>query len=170
MKWNVYYYNHSLKKIKTYNIFDHGRFKEDVIKSLRRSLSKEEFAKRLKQDLTYYFWSKSEWELLFYPWIGDDAAAVKIDVFDQVMKNFNILVDYIWEFRKTFEEYTEEVQTYVDYLTSDKDCYVNLTELVERFVEIDEEYNHENWNLMQILANFNLMDVVKIKEIDEGDK
>lgn len=61
--------------------------------------------------------------------------------------------------------YTEQTEEYIRELTRDTDLYVNLSELVERFVEIDEEYNHEDWNLMQILANINMVDHVKIGEL-----
>lgn len=60
--------------------------------------------------------------------------------------------------------YTEQTEEYIRELTRDADLYVNLTELVERFVEIDEYYNHEDWNLMQILANINMVDHVKMEE------
>lgn len=63
------------------------------------------------------------------------------------------------------EYYKEQTEEYIRELTRDTDLYVNLSELVERFVEIDEEYNHEDWNLMQILANINMVDHVKIGEL-----
>lgn len=62
------------------------------------------------------------------------------------------------------EEYNKEVQEYVKEMTENPDAYINLKELVERLVEIDEYYNHEPWNLMQILANINLFIPVEIKK------
>ena len=40
--------------------------------------------------------------------------------------------------------------------------YVNLKELVERFVEINKEYNNEPWNLEQILTNIGMVDSIEI--------
>ena len=60
--------------------------------------------------------------------------------------------------------YTEQTEEYIRELTRDTDLYVNLSELVERFVEIDEYYNHEDWNLLQILANINMVDHVIFNE------
>ena len=34
---------------------------------------------------------------------------------------------------------------------------VPIKELVERFIEIDKEYNGEPWNIKQILANINII-------------
>lgn len=47
--------------------------------------------------------------------------------------------------------------------------YISISELAKRFEEIDELYNHELWNLQQILSNINLhvpveLDVVRCKE------
>ena len=63
--------------------------------------------------------------------------------------------------------YTEQEEEYIKELrdlTKNTELYVNLSELVERFVEIDEYYNHEDWNLMQILANIKMLDFVELEE------
>lgn len=60
--------------------------------------------------------------------------------------------------------YKEQTEEYIKELTRDTDLYINVSELVERFVEVDEEYNHEDWNLMQILANINMLVPVKMEE------
>ena len=45
----------------------------------------------------------------------------------------------------------------------ERNKYVNLKELILRFTEIDEYYNHEPWSLNQILANINLLVPVEIE-------
>lgn len=55
------------------------------------------------------------------------------------------------------EEYEKELKDMISEFTEDKSLYINKADLVNRFVEVDEEYNHEPWNLMQILANINLI-------------
>ena len=62
------------------------------------------------------------------------------------------------------EYYREQTEEYIRELTRDTELYVNLSELVERFVEIDEYYNHEDWNLMQILANIKMLDFVELEK------
>ena len=95
MKWNAYYHDFNAKEIKTFNIFDHYDFRKDVVRDLNRFKSREEFAKALKRHLFYYFAVKCEWEVLIAPWVGT-ADTIKIDVYDQVMLNWDVFVDYVW--------------------------------------------------------------------------
>lgn len=46
----------------------------------------------------YYFWSKCEYEIILSPWTGR-ADDIKIDVYDQIMMNFDSFVDYCWSFK-----------------------------------------------------------------------
>ena len=49
----------------------------------------------------YYFWSKAEWEIILSPWCGGrDTKDIKIDVYDQVMNNWDIFVDYVFNSKK----------------------------------------------------------------------
>lgn len=50
----------------------------------------------------YWFWSKCEYEIVISPWVGrnKEEAEVKIDIYDQVMLNFNRFVDYCWSFKE----------------------------------------------------------------------
>ena len=68
--------------------------------------------------------------------------------------------------------YTEQTEEYIRELrdlTKDTELYVSLSELVERFVDIDEYYNHEDWNLMQILANIKMLDFVELEKKEENN-
>ena len=68
--------------------------------------------------------------------------------------------------------YTEQEEEYIKELrdlTKNTELYVNLSELVERFVDIDEYYNHEDWNLMQILANIKMLDFVELEKKEENN-
>lgn len=96
LEWNVIYYDFNAKKITTFNIFDHGRFREEIYDNRKKSKTKEEFEKSTRMSLMYYFWSKSEYEVIVSPWIGDDKAAVKIDIYTQVINNWDIFIDYVW--------------------------------------------------------------------------
>lgn len=97
LKWYAYYHDWNSDKIRPYNIFNHGSFREDVEKYLKKYKNKEEFAERLKSSLMYYFWSKCEWEVVITPWISrKDTKDIKIDVYDQVMNNWDVFLDYVW--------------------------------------------------------------------------
>ena len=45
----------------------------------------------------YYFWCKSEYEVVIAPWGGSIGAnEVKIDIYTQVMNNWDVFLDYVW--------------------------------------------------------------------------
>lgn len=126
LEWNVFHHDVNKNKIATFNIFDHYRFNEDVQKSLKKFKDKDEFAKQLRRDLMYYFWSKYEHEVVittFPPYITIDEldslnkeraahkekygrdyvridvnpdVGIKIDIYTQVMNNWDIFLDYVW--------------------------------------------------------------------------
>ena len=58
----------------------------------------------------------------------------------------------------------------IEIMTSNSNRYVNLKELTERFVEIDEYYNHEPWNLTQILANIRIMGSIEVGDNNVEEK
>ena len=45
----------------------------------------------------YCFWSKCEWEVQISPWISSrENEETKIDVCWQVMNNWDVFLDYVW--------------------------------------------------------------------------
>lgn len=100
VNWYVYRHYFNENKIKPFNIFDHWKFNEDVHKELLICNNKAEFATKVRSHLFYYFCSKCEYEVLVSPWIGNrEKGIIKIDIYDQVMMNFNGFVDHIWSSR-----------------------------------------------------------------------
>lgn len=96
MVWNVFYYNINHKQIETYNVFQHGGFRADVQKYKQQCAAIEEFAEELRSSLLYYFWSKCEWEILISPWPSEPEHTIKVDVYTQVMQNWQVFLDYVW--------------------------------------------------------------------------
>ena len=68
LEWNVFREDINKGKIIIYNIFQHGRFSEEVNKLLKTKLTKEEFTKQLRRELQYYFWGKAEHEVVITSW------------------------------------------------------------------------------------------------------
>lgn len=99
IEWYAFYHDINRRKIIKWNIFEHSTFRNKVEDMLKENLTKEEFSAQLKKELMYYMWSKSEYELILHPWIGE-ANDVKIDIYDQVTMNWGSFVDYVWKFRK----------------------------------------------------------------------
>ena len=95
--WNVVYHDINADRIKVYNIFKHGGFMENLQKHYKKHKTKDAFAEALRRSLMYYFWSKCEWEVLISPWCGSKKdKAIKVDVYWQVMNNWEIFLDYVW--------------------------------------------------------------------------
>lgn len=93
--WKAYYHSMSGHEIRPFNIFEHGRFREEVRKLLLKCTEKEAFAEELRRSLFYYYCSKCEWEVVIGPWFGDRGTKeIKVDVYMQVMNNWDIFVDY----------------------------------------------------------------------------
>ena len=122
LTWNVYYLNFNERKIELFNIFRHYSFCECVdkaVKKYKKEIKKEgltkkqleellkDFKEHIRREMQYYFWSKYEWEIGItepfsnslvddytkgrkYPW-------EKIDVYDQVMMNWDVFFDYLYK-------------------------------------------------------------------------
>lgn len=100
MEWNVYVYNVNKQKMEKFNIFNHHTFVAYIVEAIKEGLNKELFEKRLQSELRYYFWSKAEWEIIVAPWVGNkNPDEVKVDVCHQVMMNWPIFLDYVWNHR-----------------------------------------------------------------------
>lgn len=137
MTWNVYNYNFNTHKIEIFNIFRHGSFTQYVYKAARNCKDKTDFTKAIRGELLYYFWSKSEYELIIkltddnrvflYPWCGNSnpdnekievtsdywlnfakshinrqiyTNEAKIDIYDQVVFQFDEFIEYVWNFKE----------------------------------------------------------------------
>ena len=126
MVWNVYREDFNHRAIVEYNIFDHSGFAQDANKLLKADIPKDEFAEQLKRSLMYWFWCKSEHEVVISSWpVYIDKAELdrinteyeeynnkwnhypykinvspdvgkKIDIYSQVMMNWEQFVEYVW--------------------------------------------------------------------------
>jgi hypothetical protein len=97
-----------------------GHIAKDQFKTV--SASHKKFVNSLKQlDINprdYLFekvfeiyWSKCEWEIIVGPWCGGrDTKEIKIDVFDQVMYNWEHFLEYVWNERKRICLWDKEIK------------------------------------------------------------
>ena len=99
MEWFVYNYNINKHEIEAFNIFQHGSFAKYCNIHLNTMSDKEQFANAIKNELRYYFWSKSEYELIvrltdddrvfLLPWCGSsDPENEKVEVTDDNWRDF----------------------------------------------------------------------------------
>lgn len=102
LTWNVYIFDMNTNELKEYNIFKHGNFLKSVLKDAEEEYGEdlpdyEKFKERVRKELRYYFWSKCEWELIMSPWPPhEDDKDKKIDVYEQIMLNFDQFYRYLY--------------------------------------------------------------------------
>ena len=129
MVWNVFREDFNRRAIVKYNIFDHGGFAQDVKKLLTEDISKDEFTEQLNRSLRYWFWCKSEHEVVLCSWpVYINKAELdrlnteceecnnkwghypykinitpdvgeKVSIYDQVMMNWGQFIDYVYRYK-----------------------------------------------------------------------
>ena len=126
LAYYVYIENFNKKCIEKYNVLsDH--FVKLLKAKTHSIEDKATFAEKVKSVLMYHFWSKCEWEVVITDWpthietkevirlqaelqdyitsYGHEPyslsinlkVADKIDVYDQIMLNWDIFIDYLWK-------------------------------------------------------------------------
>ena len=97
LSWTVWWYDFNGRCIKTMNIFSHFSFNEDVKKLLKKEKDESKFKEELQNKLKYYFWGRCEWEVTISAWPPNEQVEdKKVDVYEQIMLNYDIFADYIW--------------------------------------------------------------------------
>lgn len=103
MHWNVIFEDFNGRRIDTFDIFKHGRFADDVRKAYRRHRDDfGAFGEDVRRSLMYYFWSKCEYEVIVSAWPPSDRVRErKVDVYEQVMLNWDVFIEYVWRMCRT---------------------------------------------------------------------
>ena len=112
------YYDINSRKIKIHNVFNHWRFIEYSAKYIKKYKDdKEGLKEQIRKELMYYYWSKYEWEVIVAPFTSNpkEEEEKKLDVYEQVMLNWDIFFEYFWEHRKEILKYDREMRKSCDY-------------------------------------------------------
>lgn len=98
--WNAVAWGCNSKRFRKLNIFEHRSFRKEFDKEIKKIYTREQLEDMLKSLLMYYFWSKCEWEIILKSWppMKDDTDEIKVDIYEQVMLNWDRFVDYVWQF------------------------------------------------------------------------
>ena len=118
--WNVYYYNSNSRKIEIHNVFNHWKFIEYSAKHIKKYKDNPKaLEEQIRRELMYYYWywSKYEWKVIVAPFTANpkDDECVKVDVYSQVMLNWDRFFEYFWEHRKEILKYDKEMRKSCDY-------------------------------------------------------
>ena len=101
LEWNVYWEDSNSKKIIVQNVFNLSwKFNEYLKENFKKNKIKEEFCEQLKRDLQYCYWGKCEHEVVITGWPSREDVEKKVDVYSQVMLNWEQFADYTWENKK----------------------------------------------------------------------
>lgn len=122
----VYVENINKRKIEKYNVLNDSII-DEIKDRTKDCTDKKQFAEAVEHIIMYNYWSRSECEIILTDWpphISPDELVrlnnevdkyekeygrepysmcvnlkneEKIDVYDQVMMNWNIFIDYVWE-------------------------------------------------------------------------
>lgn len=108
LEWFVYYHDFNADKITHYNVLKNGALIEYIKKHKKKCQTREEFAEAIRRELSYYFWHKSEYELIIVhrdnriilkPFISRNKE-VQLDVTDD--KNFDWVCFFNWVAKKRY--------------------------------------------------------------------
>ena len=97
--YNVYQEDINNRSIVVRNIFDNSSFL-NMIWEAKKAFGEDfsAFSEKVKNALMYFYWSKCEYEIILSGWPPkDDFKKKKIDVYEQVMLNWDLFIKYLWE-------------------------------------------------------------------------
>jgi hypothetical protein len=102
LSWLVTYFDCNAQVIKSYNVL---KYREDFIKKLKKKCAtKEDFADKMRREMMWMFWSRSEWEMIIEiddnghvwlkPWVGcREPENARIDVTDRTDFDWRIFAE-----------------------------------------------------------------------------
>ena len=132
--YNVYMEDCNERKIVPFNIFNSYCFYDGLLRIKKEKIEDFDlFSKNVRSALMYAFWSKSEYEIVLTSWPpyresgeldklvkdredfickngffyrGSVGLSVgeKVDIYDQVVLNWDIFIQYLWENRNLIKK------------------------------------------------------------------
>ena len=105
--WRVITARGNKNEIQFYNVFHHAAFSCDVAKALMCRIGRQQISEKIKRSAHYYFWCKSEWEVVVSDWPRQDVEE-KIDVYTQLEMNWEQFIDYIIKNKKTIVKWYKD--------------------------------------------------------------
>ena len=111
LAWNVYFEDFNGRQIVTRNIFQLSfTFFQNCQKNYKKNKdNREEFFEQMRKDLMYSYWSRCEYEVIISDWppvkpeCSQKSCAIKVDIYDQVMLNWEPFCDYVWTHKDDFK-------------------------------------------------------------------
>lgn len=124
--WFVYANRRNPDTIEVVNIFDYPGFYQSLCKCAKKYPDdKSRFIEKVRSNLFYYFCCKAEWEILLSPIFSHAESQLKVDVYSQVMLNFTLFSEYIWNnaFVLRCENRERSKHTMNDWITPERNLF-----------------------------------------------
>lgn len=110
MEWYVLSYDRNSKKVIPYNIFNSVRFIQNVNYTLIHKDNYKDIKKEIRSDCMNVFWGRIEHEYSIGALFENNCEnLIKMDAWDQLEPNLQILTDYIL----SHEEQVFEIYQYL---------------------------------------------------------
>ncbi|MBP5423889.1 MAG: hypothetical protein J6Y78_15755 [Paludibacteraceae bacterium] len=104
-EWYVYVENSNQKCIEKFNVFRSFNFLNGCKKTFKKFKEVEDIEKEIKSWAMYSFWSKCEYEIVLNSLFDSEKHKFKeekIDVYDQLMLNWDSFFKYVLEHKAYF--------------------------------------------------------------------
>ena len=146
MYWYVTLEDINSRQFKQYNVL---QYRESFIKGLKKKVtSKEEFAKKLRSEMMYHFWSRCEYEvilsnedgrIIMSPWLPCERYDYTLDVTDR--EDF----DWVGFFHKKIESFRRKDRVKID-------VFDQLDYRWNEFVDYCWNFHHK-WQRKKVTEN-----------------
>lgn len=94
LKWYVLHQSFNKEEIEFYNVLQ--GWEERIRKARKKVKTKTEFKEWLKKEFMYYYWSRSEYEIVVGGLFSEYPKEFKkVDIWSQIEPNLDIITDYI---------------------------------------------------------------------------
>lgn len=94
LKWYVLHQSFNKEEIEFYNVLQ--GWEERIRKARKKVKTKTEFKEWLKKEFMYYYWSRSEYEIVVGGLFSEYPKEFKkVDIWSQIEPNLDIVTDYI---------------------------------------------------------------------------
>lgn len=100
LSWKAFYHNFNARRIEEYNVLNDG-FINGLMERLpkkKSDITYDIFKENLRSELMYRYWCKCEWEVVLsaFPPSKNGEEERKVDIYQQVMLNFEIFCKYAY--------------------------------------------------------------------------
>lgn len=102
-EWYVYTEDYNANTIKKFNVFYSINFLDGCKRTFKKYKDIKKIEEEIKAWARYSFWSKCEYEVVLNAFTNkSDFQDVKIDVYDQLMLNWDSFFQYIMDHKAFF--------------------------------------------------------------------